>query len=105
MATALYAELRRGELMALRIEDVDLAAGIIRVEQSYDPKERAFVEPKSRAGKRKVPVAAVLRDLPCQAQADVGTKRRAVLWPHGWYSLRRLVACSSRRNGLDEGEA
>ena len=61
-ATALYAGLRRGELMGLRIEDVDLAAGVIRVERSYDPKERVFVEPKSRAGRRKVPIAAVLRD-------------------------------------------
>jgi integrase len=32
-ATALYAGLRRGELMALRWEDVDLAGGVIRVER------------------------------------------------------------------------
>lgn len=61
-ATALYAGLRRGELMALRIEDLDLAGGVIRVERSYDPKARMFVSPKSRAGKRTVPIAAVLRD-------------------------------------------
>jgi integrase len=35
-ATAIYAGLRRGELMALRREDVDLAAGIIRVERGWD---------------------------------------------------------------------
>jgi integrase len=58
----MYAGLRRGELMALRVEDVDLASGIIRVERSFDPKERAFIEPKSRAGRRSVPLAAVLRD-------------------------------------------
>ena len=50
------------ELMALRWSDVDLAAGIIRVERSYDPKERAMAETKSRAGRRRVPIAAVLRD-------------------------------------------
>jgi integrase len=61
-ATALYAGLRAGELQALLWENVDLAAGIIRVEQSYDPKARMVVEPKSRAGRRSVPVAAVLRD-------------------------------------------
>jgi integrase len=37
-ATALYAGLRRGELMALRWDEVDLAAGVIRVERSYDDK-------------------------------------------------------------------
>jgi integrase len=61
-ATALYAGLRRGELMALRVEDVDLARGLIRVDRAFDPKERVFVEPKSRAGRRSVPIASVLRD-------------------------------------------
>jgi integrase len=61
-ATAFYAGLRRGELMALRWQDVDLAAGVIRVDRSYDPKERVYVEPKSRAGRRKVPIVALLRD-------------------------------------------
>jgi integrase len=36
-ATAFYAGLRRGELQALRDEDVDLAAGVIRVERSWEP--------------------------------------------------------------------
>lgn len=61
-ATALYGGLRRGELMALRWEDVDLAAGIIRVERSWDPASRVFVSPKSTKGRRTVPIAAVLRD-------------------------------------------
>jgi integrase len=61
-ATATYGGLRRGELMELRWEDVDLAAGLIRVERSYDPKEGQVVETKSRAGRRRVPIAAVLRD-------------------------------------------
>jgi integrase len=41
-ATAMYAGLRCGELLALRIEDVDLAAGIIRVEHGWDPKRGSF---------------------------------------------------------------
>jgi integrase len=60
-ATALYAGLRRGELLALRWEDVDLAKGVIRVERSWDLKVGP-VETKSRAGQRIVPIAAVLRD-------------------------------------------
>lgn len=60
-ATAMYAGLRRGELLALRWEDVDLAPGVIHVERSWDAKEGA-VGPKSRAGRRTVPIPAVLRD-------------------------------------------
>jgi integrase len=59
-ATALYAGLRLGELQGLRSEDVDLQAGVIRVERSWDKREGA-IEPKSRAGKRKVPIVAALR--------------------------------------------
>jgi integrase len=60
-ATAMYAGLRRGELLALRWEDVNLAAGVIRVERAWDAKE-GIVAPKSRAAVRTVPIAAVLRD-------------------------------------------
>jgi integrase len=62
-ATALYAGLRRGELMALRWTDVDLANGVIRVERAYDEKAHVEVEPKSRAGRRTVPIVGALRDL------------------------------------------
>ena len=59
--TALYAGLRRGELMALRWEDVDLAAGVIRVERSWD-RSRGSDRAEVPAGKRTVPIAVVLRD-------------------------------------------
>ena len=60
-ATALYAGLRRGELIGLRVEDIDLAAGVIHVRRGWDAVE-GEIPPKSRRGLRKVPVAAVLRD-------------------------------------------
>jgi integrase len=60
-ATAMYAGLRLGELRALRWEDVDLTAGIIRVERSWDP-AAGVIEPKSQAGRRTVPIASVLRE-------------------------------------------
>lgn len=59
-ACAFYAGLRLGELRALRDEDVDLAAGVIHVRRSWDRKDGA-IEPKSRAGTRKVPIVALLR--------------------------------------------
>jgi integrase len=60
-ATALYAGLRRGELMGLRWCDVDFARGVIEVAQAWDPKEHRMVSPKSAAGRRRVPIAAALR--------------------------------------------
>lgn len=61
-ATAMYAGLRRGELLGLRWEDVDLGNNRISVERSYDPLARQFVAPKSRAGVRVVPIVALLRE-------------------------------------------
>jgi integrase len=60
-ATAFYAGLRRGELMALDWSSIDLATGVIRVERAWDDKE-GFIEPKTAQGRRKVPIPAVLRD-------------------------------------------
>lgn len=59
-ALALYSGLRRGELWALRWEDVDLDAGVIHVRRAWDVHE-GEIEPKSGAGIRKVPIASVLR--------------------------------------------
>jgi integrase len=59
-ATALYAGLRRGELRGLRWSDVDFEQGVIRVERSWDDRVGP-IEPKSRAGKRRVPLTQPLR--------------------------------------------
>jgi integrase len=60
-ATTMYGGLRRGELQALRAEDVDLAAGVIRVERGWDDK-KGPIALKSGAGRRKVPIPSLLRD-------------------------------------------
>jgi integrase len=60
-STAFYAGLRLGELQALRWSDVDLAAGVIRVERGWD-REEGEIAPKSAQGRRRVPIAAALRD-------------------------------------------
>jgi integrase len=59
-ATAMYAGLRRGELMALRWEDVDLAGGVLRVERGWDMVEGP-IAPKTALSRRVVPIASVLR--------------------------------------------
>lgn len=59
-ACAMFGGLRRGELMALRIEDIDLAAGVIHVRRGWDPIEGEIT---TKSGKeRRVPIAVVLRD-------------------------------------------
>jgi integrase len=70
-ATAMYAGLRRGELMALRWAAVDLAAGVIRVDRSLD-RVAGEVEPKSAKGKRKVPIVSVLHDYLTEHKLDAG---------------------------------
>jgi len=55
--------LRRGELLALRWEDVDLKAGQIHVTRSWDVNEGHDVGPKSAVGRRKVPIASRLKSL------------------------------------------
>jgi integrase len=60
-ATAFYAGLRRGELQALRACDIDLGASLIHVERGWDQVE-GVIDPKSTAGRRRVPLLAILRD-------------------------------------------
>jgi integrase len=60
-ATAFYAGMRRGELIALRWEDLDLATGLIRVRRGWDAVE-GEIAPKSRQGRRNVPIPGALRD-------------------------------------------
>ncbi len=57
-ATAMYAGLRRGELMALRIEDIQLDRGVINVSRGWDILE-GEITPKS-GRERTVPIAAAL---------------------------------------------
>jgi integrase len=61
-ATAFYAGLRRGELLALRWQDVELAAGLLHVRRAYDPKAGATIPPKSKAGERTLAIPEVLYD-------------------------------------------
>jgi len=95
VATAFFAGLRRGELLALRWEDVDLAAGVLRVERSYDPKARQYVAPKSRAGRRVVPIAA-LREHLIIHRLDSGRSEGLVFGKSGLRAARRHGAGEAR---------
>ena len=59
--TAMYAGLRRGELMALRANRIDLDANVIRVQRGWDVKAGEIA---TKNGKdRTVPIPAPLREL------------------------------------------
>jgi integrase len=59
-ATAFYAGLRRGEIQALRVGDVDFEANTISVERGWDAVEGP-IAPKSTAGRRTVFMLEALR--------------------------------------------
>jgi integrase len=69
-ATAMYAGLRRGELTALRIEDVVLGRGVIHVRRGWDILEGEITTKSGR--ERKVPISATLRDYLDQHLLTIG---------------------------------
>ena len=105
-ATALYAGLRRGELCALRWEDVDLERNLISVERAWDPRA-GFIEPKSRAGRRRVPIAAPLRSeliahrlrQGAGGEGSCSRNRRGRPFSSGWVAER--AAAAWRQAGLE----
>jgi integrase len=81
--TAIYAGLRRGELTALRWGDVDLAGGVIRVEHGWDRVE-GEIAPKSRQGRRAVPIPAPLRDILIEHRMGADAQAVRVFRSSGW---------------------
>jgi integrase len=59
-SAAVHTGLRLGELQALGWQSLDLEAGVLVVERSWD-RVAGFIAPKSRAGERTVPIPALLR--------------------------------------------
>jgi len=105
-ATAMYAGLRRGELRALRWEDVDLAGGVIRVQRGWDAKEGP-IEGKTKAARRTVPIAGRLRDHLLQHKLSTGREDGALVFgvtvadPFEPSNLRRRALTAWRTAKLD----
>ncbi len=99
-ATAFYAGLRRGELMALDWSNVDLATGVIRVERAWDDKE-GFIEPKSKQGRRSVPLPGVLRDYLVEHRMRQGRSEGLVF---GSSATRPFAASAVREPANDAWE-
>jgi integrase len=101
-ATAMYAGLRLGELRALRVEDVDLATGVIRVEHGWDP-SAGEIELKSHAGRRRVPIAAVLRDYLAEHLARTGQQGSELIF--GRSTSEPFMAPTLQRHADEAWEA
>ena len=89
--TATMAGLRQGELLALRWQDVDWTAGLIRVRRSYTRGQ--FGTPKSRRSSRAVPMADRLAgelERHFQRSALPGRRRPRLRPSRHRPSLRRL---------------
>jgi integrase len=95
-AAAMYTGLRRGELMALRWDDVDLTKNLIAVSRSWDVKA-GVIEPKSQAGKRTVPVASALREQLITHRLRSGRSEGLVF---GATSTRPFTPSAVRRRAL-----
>jgi integrase len=102
---AFYAGLRRGELRALVWNDVDLADGLLRVERSMTSHGETH-DPKSRAGRRGVPIVAALRDLLVEhklvTRRDTGLVfGSSATQPFTPTAVRKRALTAWRRAGLD----
>lgn len=98
-ATAFYAGLRRGELRELRWSDVDLEAGFISVARSLDD-DGEVIDPKTRAGRRRVPILGSLRPVLLRHQLRSG--RRASDLVFGAEADRAFVPSSVRRRAMTD---
>ena len=81
-ATAFYTGLRVGELQALDDMHVDLGGNVIRVERAWD-RQAGFVEAKSKAGRRTVPIPAILRPYLVARRLETGGSGLVFRTRHG----------------------
>lgn len=104
-ATAFYAGLRRGELLALQWDDVCLDQRLIHVTRSWDPVE-GFIQPKSRAGTRRLPLVSSLRNTLIehrlqQGHADQGFVFGTPTQPFNPAAVSWRAAQAWKKAGLD----
>jgi integrase len=91
-ATAFYAGLRQGELRALRVEDIDIAGGVIHVRRGWG-RDEGEIALKSDSGRRRVPIVAALRDHLLDHLAQSGRRGSQLIFghtPHDPFAANRL---------------
>jgi integrase len=84
--------LRLGELQALRWDDVDLRGKEIHVRHGWDERAKELIEPKSRAGKRVVPIIATLHERLLDLRLELAKAGN----DHGYVFGRRAASRTGR---------
>lgn len=74
-AIALYTGLRPNELRVLTWDDIELEAGLVRVNKSWDVEERREKDTKTAGGHRTVPIRPEVRELLRRPAGVPGTAR------------------------------
>jgi site-specific recombinase XerD len=80
-AAALFAGLRMGELQALDWNHIDLDQNVMHIERSWD-RSVGYIEPKSRSGKRRVPITNTLRRHLQSHRLQQGTGGHGLVFPN-----------------------
>ena len=99
---AFYSGLRRGELQALRVSDIDDEAGLVHVRRSWD-QHAGFIEVKTDAGLRSVPLIAPLRKLLAAHRLSSGRRGDDLVF--GRTASDPFVASTVRSRALAAWEA
>lgn len=102
--------LRIGELLALRVQDVDFLRRTARVEWQLAPGGKTRSEPKTPRSRRTLPLpqvvadalAAHLAEFPAGADGSIFTTRTGAVYRHDYYGSRIFAAAVSRA-GLPTG--
>lgn len=98
----LFAGLRRGEVLALSSDDIDLKHNIIHVNKAirYDSNQPIFADPKTDAGTRDVPVFSQLRPFLLRhtgliAPDTFGRPMSEVAFRNAWSSYLRALSIAA----------
>lgn len=102
--------LRIGELLALRVQDVDFLRRTVRIEHQVDRKTREFVPPKTARSRRSVPLPDVvslalaehMRVYPSAVNGLLFHTRDGLPYWHDWYGNKVFVKAALKA-GLPKG--
>jgi len=102
--TAVYSALRWSELVALRVDRLDLMRNRIRVEEKIVESGRLIRgTPKTERSRRAVTIPEFVRFELAEYLRPVPLRRPGVHCDEGWgdsFALRSTVSCGSRRSRL-----
>jgi len=98
--------LRIGELLALRVQDVDFLRRTVRIETQIAPGERTRCDPKTRTSKRTVPLPQIvaealaehMRRFPPGEDGTIFCTRFGRPYRHDYYGTRIFQAAVARVN-------